>query len=57
MRRRKAGLFYWPDVNDVSFILESDVELVWTPEKVAGEHLSLKILITQINDCIPQKTT
>ncbi|CAB3254172.1 unnamed protein product [Arctia plantaginis] len=30
MRRRKADLFYWPDVNDASFILESDVELVLT---------------------------
>lgn len=28
--RRKADLFYWPDVNDVTFILESDVELVLT---------------------------
>lgn len=30
MRRRKGDLFYWPDVNDVTFILESDVELVLT---------------------------
>lgn len=26
--RRKGDFFSWPDVNDVSFILDSDVELV-----------------------------